>query len=228
MPPVWLWICGAIVLTAIAFAVGMLLPVGDWIQAFGEWTRSFGALGVVVFAVGYVLGVVLLVPGAPMTLAAALAYGWWAVPLVFVTGMTGAMIAFLLSRFLIRSQVRAAIEDHPNIRAAAEAVDDEGWKVLTLLRLSPAVPYSVQNYVIGITHVRFLTYVAATAVGIIPGLIVNVYVGVLGSKASEGAAGMAGLAMLVAGLIATVLVTWLVTHKARAKLKQSGVKKKKK
>jgi uncharacterized membrane protein YdjX (TVP38/TMEM64 family) len=218
--PLWPWLLGAAVIIALCFA-WFMLPVGDWLQQFSEWVRSLGVLGVVAIALGYMIGTVLLVPGSAMTIAAGVAYGWWAFPLVLAAATVGATAAFLVSRHFVQHKVHEAIEGKRTFRAAAEAVDEEGWKVLLLLRLSPVVPFNAQNYVYGATSVPLFSYVWATAVGIIPGTALDVYIGSLGSADNQGG-GAAGWIVAGVGLIATVVAGVLVGRKARAKLREHG------
>ena len=64
-----------------------------------------------------------------------------------------------------------------------EAVSKEGWKIVALLRLSPLVPFNLQNYFYGITDIGLLHYVPATFVGIMPGTMLYVYLGAAGTAA---------------------------------------------
>lgn len=220
----WPWIVAVLVLVALGFAWA-LLPLGDWLQSFSDWINGFGAFGVIAFGIGYVVAVVLLVPGAVLTFAAAVAYGWWALPLVLVAASIGAVLGFLISRYLLRDRVRTMIESRPTVKAAADAVDEQGWKVLLLLRTSPVVPFSAQNYLFGITRIPLPTYLAASAGGMIPGTLLNVYLGVLGAAAGGGGNDGVSWGFLIAGLIATIAAMALVTWKAREKLKEAGVGK---
>ena len=45
----------------------------------------------------------------------------------------------------------------------------KGGKLVFLLRLSPAFPFSLMNYALGLTAVRFRDYVLASATGMAPG-----------------------------------------------------------
>jgi uncharacterized membrane protein YdjX (TVP38/TMEM64 family) len=216
----WPWAVGGLVLVALCFAWTML-PVTEWLKQFSDWVKSLGLLGVVAFGLAYVIGTLLLVPASPLTFAAGVAWGFWALPLVVVVASLGATGAFLVSRYFVRHRVREAIDSRPAFRAAAEAVDEEGWKVLLLLRLSPAVPFNAQNYLYGVTSLPLLTYVWATIVGIIPGVTLNVYLASLGAKTGEG--GMVNWMLLAIGLVATAVVVVLVGRKARAKLREHGI-----
>jgi uncharacterized membrane protein YdjX (TVP38/TMEM64 family) len=216
----WIWALAVLALVALCFAWSML-PVTEWLKQFSDWVKSLGVLGVVAFGLVYVIGTLLLVPASPLTFAAGVAWGFWALPLVVVVASLGATGAFLVSRYFVKSRVRDAIESRPAFRAAADSVDEEGWKVLLLLRLSPVVPFNAQNYLYGITNLPLATYVWATTVGIIPGVMLNVYLASLGAKAGEG--GMVNWMLPAVGLLATAVVVVLIGRKARAKLREHGV-----
>ena len=92
---------------------------------------------------------------------------------------------------------------------------------MLLFRLSPLVPFNLQNYLFGITAVPFGSYVAATFFGIAPATAVFVAVGALGEAALDGRPEK--WALLGGGLLATVTAVVLVTRKARALLREAGV-----
>ena len=52
-----------------------------------------------------------------------------------------------------------------------------GLALLILLRLIPAVPYNLINYAFGLTAMPFRTYLAASAIGIIPGTLAFINIG---------------------------------------------------
>src|SRR5260370_405018 len=69
--------------------------------------------------------------------------------------------------------------------AGSKAVAEDGWKIVGLLRLSPLVPFNLQNYLFGATGIPFAHFVAATFFGIIPGTALYTYFGVLGAAAGK-------------------------------------------
>lgn len=164
-----------------------LLPVGEWIQGFQQWIAGQGPAGYALFALVYIGGAILLAPSAPLSIAAGVAFGTWAIPLVILSATVGASLAFLVGRYLARAHVVRMIRDRPKAKAIHEAISNDGWKVVLLLRLSPVVPFNVQNYVLGVTDIPFWPYAGATGVGIIPGTVLSVYVGILGQTVTTGA-----------------------------------------
>lgn len=221
----WLWIGLALALVVL-MAVWFLLPVSEWLKSFNQWIESLGVWGYVIFAAVYIIATVLLAPGSPLTIAAGLAFSGWAFPLIVVAATIGAGLAFLVARYLARARVQRMTEQSPRFKAVDQAVTEDGWKVVMLLRLSPVVPFNLQNYFFGVTDIKFWHYVAATFVGIMPGTALYVYLGAIGAAA--GGAGSQGGALkwtfFGVGLLATIAVTVLITRKAKARLDELGVK----
>src|SRR5205085_2456817 len=58
--------------------------------------------------------------------------------------------------------------------------DEEGWRVVALLRFASPVPNAVQNYVFGLTRIGFLPFAVTTLVFSIPQVLLYVYLGSAG------------------------------------------------
>ncbi len=216
----WTAVVGFVLLIAFALA---FLPLGEWVTDFSDWLTGLGALGIVAFCLAYIVMMLLLVPASPISIAAGVAYGWSALPLVTLVATAGAFIAFLIGRYAAGDKVNRIIRRRPTMKAATEAVAEEHWTTLALLRLSPLVPFNVQNYLLGITEVSTRTYLISTLAGIVPGATLNVYLGVVGRAVTQGEAGPVEWASLGVGLAATIAVTVLVSKRAKAKLSEKGI-----
>jgi uncharacterized membrane protein YdjX (TVP38/TMEM64 family) len=215
-----IWLGTASVIGFVALiAAWFLLPMQEWLQAFGEWAQGLGVTGVVLVCIAYVVCTVLLVPGVPLTLAVAVAYGWWAILICLSCGLTAALISFLISRYLARDRVNRFIDRHPAFKAVDAVARDESFKTILLARLTPVTPFAVENYAFGITGVRPGSFLLATAIGIIPGTVQNVWIGVIGRTAAQGGAGVLNWVLLIIGLGATVVLTIWMTHQARRRMK---------
>ena len=209
-------------LLAVLIVIGLLawawtwVPVALWLGQLRLWIVSLGVVGVIAFAVMYVVVTVVLGPASGLTLMAGLAYGFWGFPLVVFSATLAAAVAFLLGRYVAHERVNRWIEHKPKLRALNRAVSDEGWRVVGLMRLSPIIPYGIQNYLFSVTNVGFLPYIFATLIGIMPATALYVYIGSLG--AAIGSAGTMQWVLGIAGLAATALVAWFVGKRATAAL----------
>ncbi len=194
--------------------------VVGWLRS---WVTGFGMAGPVIYGLAYVLGVVLFLPGAPLTIGAGVAFGLGVgTVLVSLASTIGAALAFLIARYLLRGRVESWVSDHERLSAVDRAVEHQGWRVVALTRLSPAFPFNLQNYAYGLTGVPFLQYVLASWIAMLPGTLLYVSIGAAGvelASAATGAASWGATTLRVLGLAATVIVVVLITAAARRELK---------
>lgn len=217
----------AIVLAAIAALVVLGRQLEGPLRAFAAWVEGLGPLGPIAFIAGYALAVVAFAPGSVLTLAAGATFGIArGTAYVFVAATLGAALAFLVARHLARPWVERRIAAHPGFAAIDRAIAAQGRRIVFLLRLSPAFPFNLLNYALGLTRVRFLDAVVASA-GMLPGTLLYVYYGHVGRQIAEAATGtapqrgVAGYAVLALGLAATIAVTTLVARIARRALHEA-------
>lgn len=219
----WQWTLGALVLATLV-AGWLLLPVREWAETFQNWIQDLGPWGWLIFASAYIVATVLLVPVSVLTIAGGLAFGLAiGFPLVVVSATVGATLAFLVSRYLAHGKVESLMARRPKFKAIQQAVGEGGWQVVALLRLSPVLPFNLQNYFYGITDIKLAQYVPATFVGIMPGTLLYVYLGAAGKAASGDGGGALKWGFFAVGLLVTVAVAVVVTRKAQDKLKAHGV-----
>lgn len=208
----------AVVLALIA--VARLLPVREWIQSLQDWVKGMGAAGMVIYGVIYVLAVVLFVPGIVLTLGAGFLFGLgWGIVVVSAASTTAAALAFLIARYLARDSIEKIARKNPRFAAIDRAIGKEGWKVVALLRLSPLVPFSLSNYLYGLTSVEFVAYVATSWAAMLPATVLYVYLGAAGRTIGQKTERSPWeWALLGVGLTATAVVTVLLTRIARREL----------
>lgn len=185
---------------------------------------ALGAWGPAVFVPLYMIVTVLLLPAVVLTLAAGAVFGLAAAFLAVSAGATlGATASFLIARYLARDLVARRVGESARLQALDAALAREGWKIVLLTRLSPAFPFVLLNYAYGLTRVPLRHYVAASAIGMMPGIALYTYIGSLAGDVASAAAGgrarsPAEWAVYAAGLVATLAVTVYVTRIARAAL----------
>jgi uncharacterized membrane protein YdjX (TVP38/TMEM64 family) len=201
---------------AATIAIWYLLPVDAWLRGFGAWATGLGLYGPLAFAAIFLAATLLVIPCTPLTIAGAVAFGWWSMPIVLVSATLGSALAFFAGRSLLRERVRRVIDRRPGWKATAEAVGDGDWRLLLLMRLSPFVPFNAQNYALGITDVGVGAFLVSTVLGMLPGTVLCVYLGVIGRAA--GQEGPVHWVSLGLGLAATFGLVVLTRRRVRAKL----------
>jgi uncharacterized membrane protein YdjX (TVP38/TMEM64 family) len=217
------WILAALVVVGLVAAT-RLLPVAAWTKQLEAWISGQGAGGYLAFYAIYVVAVLLFVPGAALTLAAGFLFGLArGTLLVSAAATTAAALAFLIARHVARGAVEARARKDRRFTAIDKAIGERGWKIVALLRLSPAVPFSLSNYFYGLTAIRFWPYVMTSWLAMLPGTLLYVYLGAAGKAAARGAGRSdAENVYLALGLAATVAVTVYLTKVARAALGKAG------
>ena len=223
-------------LLALAAAVvlaAVLLPVRRWLDAFLGWLEGRGqAWGLVILALAYTPAALLLFPASVLTVGAGALFDWRLALVAVSLGSTlAACAAFLVGRTLARRWVEERLAQSPRFRALDRAVAEQGFRIVFLTRLSPALPYTLLNYAYGLTRIPFRHYALATWVGMLPGTVMYVSLG-RGAKGivelvSALAAGrleevnLGQTLVLLLGLAATVAVTVLLTRLARRALRRA-------
>lgn len=161
----------------------------------------------------YVAVTGLSLPGAAaLTLTCGWFFGFWrGMLLVSFASTTGATVAFLTGRFLLRDSIQQRFGDR--LMAFNHALEREGAFYLFMLRLIPAVPFFVINIVMGLTPIRAWSFWWVSQLGMLPGTAVFVYAGSsvpnLTTLADQGVQGILSPQLLAAfallGLMPLVL-----------------------
>lgn len=148
-------------------------------------------------------------PVAVLALAGGLLFGlWWGSVYTFIGAVLNCALMFLLARYVGRSQVQRLVEQKLSPqwqRRLQLAEGKEGFLLLIILRLIPAVPYNLINYTFGLTGISFSSYLLASAIGIIPGTFAFINIGdktlEAGSPSFWIAIGLLVLLLVVTGLL---------------------------
>ena len=205
------------VVAAVAFWL-LFFPALD-LTRIQAWINGFGFWGPVVFLLFYILAVMILVPGWVLALAAGLSYGMPGLPLALVGAATGASFSFLIARYLAHSQVQVLTSRHLLCQAVEHAISDGGWRIVVLMRLSPMLPFNLQNYFFGITRIPFRHYLSGTFFGIIPGITVDVSFATVGQTVTpERLWHPVNAGLFLIGLIVTVAMGLLINRRVHALL----------
>jgi len=178
--------------------------------ALSAWMKDAGAAGPVVFIAVYAAATVLFLPGALLTLVGGALFGPAWGTLWNLTGATlGSALAFLIARYLGADWVSRRAG--PRLQRLNDGVADEGWRFIAFVRLVPLFSFNLLNFALGLTRIRFATYVVASAVFMLPGALAYTWLGHAGRQALGGDEGMVrnGLIALALASAVAFLPRWL-------------------
>ena len=148
------------------------------LASFEAWRSSSPFLAAGIFFLIYVLVTALSLPGAAiMTLAGGALFGLMAgTIIVSFASSAGALLAFLVSRYVLRDMVHAKF-DGERLRAINAGIKRDGAFYLFTLRLIPLFPFFLINLLMGLTAIRGVTFYWISQLGMLAGTIVYVNAG---------------------------------------------------
>ena len=219
-----------LLLVVVGLVIGAYLQFGDELSlqqlaqeeaGFRQYQQDHPALVYGLAFLIYVTITGLSLPGATaMTLIIGWLFGWWrGAILVSFASTTGATLAFLFSRYMLRDAIQNQFGER--LKKFNRALEREGAFYLFTLRLIPVVPFFVINLVMGLTPVKARTFWWVSQLGMLPGTILYVYAGSavpsLQTLADQGVGGILSPQLFVA--FALLGVFPLVMKKVMAKLR---------
>jgi len=128
----------------------------------------------------------------------------------------GAVIAFLLSRSLLRPLVERKLGT-PQLSSFDGQIRNQGWRFVCVLRLSPVAPFAATSYALGLSSITLGDYVAGTLASL-PSLLVYVLAGAAvrtGASAWGGGEKSFRIALLVVGAVSMAILVVQVAHALR-------------
>ncbi len=159
-------------LTALALVVGGLfvlvaLTGGISPGRVRDAIDPLGAAAIPAFILVSALLTCALFPGPLLAGASGLLFGTaLGTPVTIVSATLGAVIAFSIARFVAHDAVEALAPRR--LQGFQAWIERRGFWAVLYARIAPGVPYSLVNYVAGVTRVPLPAFAAATAIGVAP------------------------------------------------------------
>ncbi|XP_042381336.1 TVP38/TMEM64 family membrane protein slr0305-like [Zingiber officinale] len=200
--------------------------INAFLTQFSGFIDGYGPAGYALFVLVYSGLEILAIPAIPLTMSAGLLFGSvTGTIIVSISGTIAASVAFLIARYFARERILKLVEGNKKFLAIDKAIGENGFRVVTLLRLSPLLPFSLGNYLYGLTSVKFVPYVLGSWLGMLPGTWAYVSAGAFGRAViqEESDVGLPGgngqLLTLGLGLLFTAIAAAYVTRLAKDAVK---------
>lgn len=156
------------------------LPVVEYLTRAHRELAAMDAWSGVVYPLFFAVCNLLLLPAGVVAIGSGLFFGlWWGFFLNLIGSVTGAAVAFGISRKLGRRRLEARFGRYRKWAALDTAIARHGWKIIFLSQVHPLFPTSLLNYLYGMSRVRFRTCMLWVALGQAPGLFLYSYLGTL-------------------------------------------------
>jgi uncharacterized membrane protein YdjX (TVP38/TMEM64 family) len=178
----WLPLATIVVAAVLVFALGgyRYLSLETIVRnhaALVAFVEAHFAAALVAFVAIYIATVALSIPGPMLlTISGGILFGWLAAALAVLLGASvGATLVFLVAKTACGDYF--ARRAGPRLSAIARGFRADAFSYLLFLRLVPLFPFAFVNIAPALAGVPLTTFVAATALGIIPGTFVFAAVG---------------------------------------------------
>lgn len=171
-------VCMSVVLVWQAEGVFTLQALKNNYQSLIDYKESNFILFAIAYFVIYVLSTALSVPGAAiLTVAGGALFGFVnGTILVSFSSSIGALLAFFVSRYLLRSFIMNKFFDqYQKIKINFSANQST---YLLSLRLAPIFPFFLINIIMGLLPIGWRRFYFVSQLGMLPGTIVYVNAGV--------------------------------------------------
>lgn len=164
-------------------------PIGVLMDeaAFTTFFRNLGFVGALLFVVIFTGATTLGFPGNVLSVAAGAIFGLtWGTVWSVVGATLGATGAFWLARHTLHEMVNRRFGHHPMLKRLNRAIDHYPLNIVMAVRFTPLSPFSLVNFLFGLTSLNLKTYVLGTFIGIIPLSIAYAWLGAAGKQALSG------------------------------------------
>ncbi|KAG0286270.1 hypothetical protein BGZ98_005154 [Dissophora globulifera] len=154
--------------------------VQDHIKDVLRYIDEHKRIGTVLFVLSYTVACTLFLPGSLFTIGAGFLFKPFPIALavVLMGDAFAAAVSFVFGRYVFYDWVKGMMAKHPKFNALDQVIQDDGWKIVVMLRLTP-VPFSLITYFFSITSIQLVTVIWATCVGVLPGSCIGIWIGSL-------------------------------------------------
>ena len=213
-------VVAALAVLFLLYAVVRQLPLLRWIVAGAKFIHSMGWPGVLATLAAIYLMTLVLLPIIPLIVACGWLYGPAGSIISLTAAVASAATSFAIARALGGAAAAQALLERPKARALANLAAEGGLVTVTLIRLSPLLPYTPSNAVMGLTPMRMRDLVVGTAVGMAPGTVLYSWAGSLlpsveALEQGETAHGAAVWILLAVALVAGIVLASAAARRLR-------------
>ncbi len=171
---------GICVLAALFFVTNLVYEDEaawkDALTAFLERARGTPwALPLVCLA--YVVGGAVFFPIILLNLACAMVFGLWGIVYAIVGGMLNAAVYFRIGHFIRHRSGGKRWLEHHKIAPIDKKLQRAGLTGIVFIHSLPAPPFTVTNFIAGLSSISFPTFFAGTLIALLPGAIARGIVG---------------------------------------------------
>jgi len=169
----------------ISTILSLLIVIGTYFQVWQyakpeiikTYIESFGVWAPIIYSIIYFIAVFIPYAGTAMTIIGGVLFDpLFGTILVITISSIGSIAPFLIAKKIGREKIKNKIEK-TKYKKYLEKTDKNSFMFILYMRLTPIIPYELQNYIAGLIDISILKYFIATFVGLLPGTFMLIYLG---------------------------------------------------
>lgn len=131
--------------------------------------QQLGAAAPLFFILLFIVALTVGLPGNVLAVAGGTVFGLtWGTIWSLLGSTIGAVSAFLLARYCLHGWVEKHFGHHPMMRSLNQTIARYPFAVVLTTRFTPLSPFSLVNFLFGLTPINLRTYTLGTFLGLIP------------------------------------------------------------
>lgn len=150
---------------------------------------DLGDYAPLIFVLSFTIATTFGFPGNVATVAGGAVFGlYWGTLWSLLGATLGAIGAFLLARYFLHGWATRQFGQLALLQRINQAIAHKPMPFILAVRFTPLSPFSLVNFLFGLTPIELKTYTIGTFVGIVPLTIAYTWLGVTGKQALSGGA----------------------------------------
>lgn len=184
----------------------------------GSENKGFG----IVYTVLITLLMVFFVPISWFSAIGAFLFGWKGYLYVIIGGMIASVSAFYIAKIFRQDVIKVVNkiyykkERDVSLEEVSRQIEKHGMGYVFFMRSMPFIPFSIANYVSGLSSISLKDYVFGTILGLAPGQFITTYFFVKAVDIRENPIG-AIIAAVVKGAYVLLVILWQRKSKYKTK-----------
>lgn len=165
----------AVFLLANKFGVFHYLKNRDELEII---IKNMGVLAPVTYIVIYIILTLGCVSPVPLAIVGGVVFGvFFGILYTIIGAGIGLSLAFLIARYIARDFIEKKFGQREIFKKVESGVKNDGWFILAVTRFLPIFPFGLQNYLYGLTSIKFSLYSILSIIFILPGTVAFILLG---------------------------------------------------
>jgi uncharacterized membrane protein YdjX (TVP38/TMEM64 family) len=178
---------GSVIILLVCLLIFLwAVPTDPLLTQLQSWAQAEGLGAELAFVLMFVIFTICSIPVWPLPFLAGSLFGAvWGSLLASTACVLAAAVTFGIARLVKRTALVPFVSRSPRVAALENTMKAGSWKIIAAVRVSHLMTFGIQNYILGLSGVRFWVYLLTTWLVTLPGTIVQVYLGDLGFSSLE-------------------------------------------